>query len=249
MSYPEGRSGIHSPSTAELMLSVAEAGTSDDLGTACSGALSRFTGSGVVGIYLIDAGQPQLLCSSKVKNDFLEDYRSGLGNEDPYVEHISTSADILDGPGFYGRAGWPRSRSFDFLQSWGYYSHMCGPLLQDGKAIGVLYTATDQPDRPYSPHMKEGMALLCRAASLALNRVLTAVPTDVREFHLPQRQAEVAQLIRQGCTNKAMARELGLSEHTVKEYVAILCRRFDVRNRTELSAVIERTNVGRTAPH
>jgi DNA-binding NarL/FixJ family response regulator len=37
-----------------------------------------------------------------------------------------------------------------------------------------------------------------------------------------------------GRTNKEIAREMGISDQTVKEHVANLCKRFGTHNRTEL---------------
>lgn len=238
MSFSEDASGPNLRSTADLLISVAEAATPQNLSEACGAALARITGSGVVGIYLVVAGRPQLLGSTNVPVGLLGEYRSGLGVSDPYLERLSEAPDVLDGPGFYGTHGWRRSRSYELLRGWGLCSNMCGPLLHEGEVAGVLYTATDRDDRPYTARMKQDMALLCRAASVALPRLLPTVGQTEPGLRLPRRQAEVAILVRQGLSNKAVARELGLSEHTVKEYVAILCRRFSVRNRTQLGALI-----------
>jgi DNA-binding CsgD family transcriptional regulator len=52
---------------------------------------------------------------------------------------------------------------------------------------------------------------------------------------LPARSREVAHLLCQGHSNKAIAREIGISIHTVKEHVQNLCRRFGAHNRTDLA--------------
>jgi DNA-binding CsgD family transcriptional regulator len=51
---------------------------------------------------------------------------------------------------------------------------------------------------------------------------------------LPARSREVAKLLCRGRPNKAIAQELGISVHTVKEHVHNLCRRFGALNRTDL---------------
>jgi DNA-binding NarL/FixJ family response regulator len=50
------------------------------------------------------------------------------------------------------------------------------------------------------------------------------------------RQCEVLRLLRQGCTNKTIARELSLSEGAVKFHLAALFRRLGARNRAEAVA-------------
>jgi DNA-binding NarL/FixJ family response regulator len=50
---------------------------------------------------------------------------------------------------------------------------------------------------------------------------------------LTQRQLDVLALLAQGMPNKAIARELGLSEGTVKVHLLAIFRVLSVRNRTE----------------
>jgi DNA-binding NarL/FixJ family response regulator len=64
-----------------------------------------------------------------------------------------------------------------------------------------------------------------------------AMPAAVLS-RLPPRSAHVATGVCRGRTNKEIAREMGISDQTVKEHVANLCRRFGVHNRTELAACL-----------
>jgi len=57
---------------------------------------------------------------------------------------------------------------------------------------------------------------------------------------LTARQLEVARLLAQGCTNKAIAGMLAMSESTVKVHIAAIFRAFDVTNRTEAVLAIQR---------
>jgi two-component system nitrate/nitrite response regulator NarL len=49
------------------------------------------------------------------------------------------------------------------------------------------------------------------------------------------REAQVVALVRQAKANKEIAYELSLTEGTVKEYLARIYRKLQVRNRTELA--------------
>jgi DNA-binding NarL/FixJ family response regulator len=51
---------------------------------------------------------------------------------------------------------------------------------------------------------------------------------------LPPRSADVAFRVCRGQTNKEIARDMGISDQTVKEHGALLCKRFGTHNRTEL---------------
>jgi DNA-binding NarL/FixJ family response regulator len=52
---------------------------------------------------------------------------------------------------------------------------------------------------------------------------------------LTAKQAEVIRLLRQGETNKLIARRLGLSEATVKVHVRQIMRKLGVKNRTQVA--------------
>ena len=57
---------------------------------------------------------------------------------------------------------------------------------------------------------------------------------------LTARQLEVARLLAQGCSNKAIAGMLTMSEGTVKVHIAAIFRAFNVTNRTEAVLAIQR---------
>ncbi len=52
---------------------------------------------------------------------------------------------------------------------------------------------------------------------------------------LTPRQMEVLQLVACGCTNKEIARSLGVGEQSAKEHVSRLLRRFGAPNRAVLA--------------
>ena len=63
----------------------------------------------------------------------------------------------------------------------------------------------------------------------------TPAPRDVREAfpHLTERQADVLRAALRGLPNKLIARELGISDGTVKTHLSAVFRELDVQSRTE----------------
>jgi len=59
---------------------------------------------------------------------------------------------------------------------------------------------------------------------------------DLSLQDLSERQLRILNLVVGGEQNKAIARDIGLSEVTVKVQIAALCRKFSVNNRTQLAA-------------
>jgi DNA-binding NarL/FixJ family response regulator len=67
-------------------------------------------------------------------------------------------------------------------------------------------------------------------------------PSDRLAEELTPREREVLQLLAQGQSNKEIARQLGISEHTVKFHVNSILGKLNVQSRTE--AVVRATRLG-----
>lgn len=209
------------------------------------------TGSPTVGLYLLDGLKPELVYSDHVAEGLLENYRAGFWKCDPVLDCIMTNRRAADGETVVGPQQWRHSPSFEMLQEWGFARNMGGPLWSSDKIVGVMFTAATAKDAPYTSRMRQRMEILCRAGSLALTNMMNAGEIDAHlgfapaperaamlPASLPPRSADVAMRVFRGQTNKQIAREMGISDQTVKEHVANLCRRFGAHNRTELAALL-----------
>ena len=248
---------------AECAMRVAESRSLDALGAACRAAISRFTGYSTFGLYWLNGEVPRLFASAGVPDGFDDDYRSGLGKCDPFIDSILGNGRVVDGLSLIGPQHWLQSTTYDLLRTWGFSYNMCGPLRLEDRIVGVFYTGTPDWNAPYTSDHRQRMELLCRAASLALTnlakagamsekagprpdgpqrtgRDLPALPAASQLYdQLPPRAADVARLVCRGRSNKEIARDMGISDQTVKDHVANLCRRFGALNRTELAARLQ----------
>ena len=88
-------------------------------------------------------------------------------------------------------------------------------------------------------------AMPVTAANAALHAAEPAAPASIDGLKaiLTERQIDVLQLLSNGKPNKLIARELGISEGTVKIHLAAIFRALNVRNRTE-AVVIARKLTG-----
>ncbi|HEV3426254.1 MAG TPA: response regulator [Paraburkholderia sp.] len=80
-------------------------------------------------------------------------------------------------------------------------------------------------------------------AAAAHSQVPELAPS--RRAALTGRESQTLTLIAQGMSNKLIARQLGISEGTVKVYVKNLLRKLDVRSRLELAASVHRDALAR----
>jgi DNA-binding NarL/FixJ family response regulator len=78
------------------------------------------------------------------------------------------------------------------------------------------------------------------------DQVVSALAASPPPASLTPRQQQVLQGLSRGLPTKLIARELNLSEHTVKEYIAIIFQILGVHNRTE--AVIKASQLQRQDP-
>jgi DNA-binding CsgD family transcriptional regulator len=247
---------------ADRLMSIAESRSVRSLGITCCSAIGELTGSPTVGLYLLDGAEPELAYSRHVAEGLLDNYKAGFWKRDPVLDFILTEGRAVDGASLLGLAHWRHSPSFEMLREWGFSYNMGGPLWCGRKIIGVLFTATADAEASYSPALRQRMDMLCRAGSLALTNMMNsgelesnrairlparpaAAPAAMFSARLPPRSADVAIRVCRGQTNKEIAREMGISDQTVKEHVANLCRRFGAHNRTELVACLLRGCAGR----
>jgi DNA-binding NarL/FixJ family response regulator len=78
-----------------------------------------------------------------------------------------------------------------------------------------------------------GEALLDPAVAARLVAAIAAAPGEEAPERLTPREREVLELIARGLSNKRIARELGLSEKTVKTHVGHVLAKLDVTDRTQ----------------
>ena len=226
---------------ARAALRIATSRSMQDLGDAYALGVRDMIGSRSVGLYALTDRRPSLLVARDAAMGFLDAYAERSQNGDLLVERALEKGRAIDGATELGDRIWMTSGSFALLNRWGYAHCMCGPLFAGARMIGVAYTASSAA-APYSEQARARFDILCEAGSLALSGLIgrqapaeSGAPAVVSREDLSPRTREVACLVLRGRSNKEIARDLGLSVHTVKEYVGNLCRRVGAHNRTELA--------------
>lgn len=94
--------------------------------------------------------------------------------------------------------------------------------------------------------LKSYEELLNKGESWSLDAIERATPrqskkqsTDESGMELTERQSQVRKLLCElGLSNKAIARQLNISESTVKIHVGTILKRYGVRNRTQLALAV-----------
>lgn len=215
-------------------------------------ALTQATKADAIGLYFLEPQRLSLQWSLGAPNGFLESWSSELGVKDPLLMATLHEGRPLSGHTLYDRATLRR-----ILGTWGFASNMCGLLQVNQTPAAVVFAASHCPTTFTQSESLEWMELFCRAGSLALRQLLyprapisqniqdasieslektLAKPISSCINELPKRLQQVAAELCMGHSNKEIARNLGISDETVKDHVRRLCERFNARNRTQLVA-------------
>ncbi len=83
-------------------------------------------------------------------------------------------------------------------------------------------------------------ALAKAAATLIAAGYLVVPPANSERAHLSARELQVAALLLEGASNKAIARSLDISVHTVKFHVTAVLDKLGARNRADAVSIILR---------
>lgn len=114
-------------------------------------------------------------------------------------------------------------------------------LTQASSAMGVLPRDSDIRHILTTLNaLAEGLIVV--APSLVRALLAAPVTVDTQVDPLTAREQQVLQLLAQGLTNKAIALQLGITEHTVKFHVNAIMTKLDAQSRTD--AVIRATRAG-----
>ncbi|MGF6902720.1 response regulator [Paraburkholderia sp. GAS348] len=115
-------------------------------------------------------------------------------------------------------------------------------------ADGYMLKETEPEDlRLYIRNCVQGVIVLddCLVTLLAKDVDAPEGERGPRQVELTEREAQTLALISDGMSNKQIARQLGISDGTVKVYVKNLLRKLNLRSRLELAAWVHRDALAR----
>jgi DNA-binding NarL/FixJ family response regulator len=116
-------------------------------------------------------------------------------------------------------------------------------ISDDGRGMIEIVTDVGTLAAVLSPHVDREIftaALRLVAAGFIISIPAPDDPADQTESLLTPRESEVMALLASGASNKAIARELGISPNTAKFHVAAVLAKLGARNRSDAVAIAMR---------
>ena len=125
--------------------------------------------------------------------------------------------------------------------AWGYCGKAIEPLHLK-KVVLTLQKGEVWVKRNLVPHLIGELARLTR------RRMKDSASHDTRLASLTPREREVVLLIGEGASNKGIASQLMMTEHTVKAHLTAIFRKLELSGRVHLALLVNQSGRGATSP-
>lgn len=126
---------------------------------------------------------------------------------------------------------------------------MLGPIIKQGQLAGGIALTRHRDHQAFNADNVADLSALCLHFSTRL-AVLWSTPGAVELdcIALTPREAQIAGLVAQGLTNKAIGEALWITENSVKQALKRMFRKLKVASRAEMVAHLSAAPTGRTLP-
>ncbi len=222
---------------ARALARIAAAPTRAELKVCAVDGARTLLGARGAGFYLLDRDG---LRATDLEVDglppkYVDAYEAGGRAVDPLLPRMARRQAPVHEREFYSDEQWLRFPIVgEARAALGWQHYLLAPLVGHGRVVGTLNLSRGAADRAFGDDDLALAAALAMHASVKL-ALLDNKPTlgEVRTALSP-READIAHLVAQGLTNRAIGDALAISENTVKAALKQIFRRLDVVSRADL---------------
>ncbi|MGH3376355.1 MAG: helix-turn-helix transcriptional regulator [Pseudonocardiaceae bacterium] len=227
---------------SEAIRAVGSAHTQGQLADRLLQVTQRLFGVQAVGFYLLDDRfRPVNILLRGLPDRFVEDYESLGRTVDPVLRYILENHTAAHDSLVLTDQAWHNAPLYQHVSHrYGLERIMTGPIVGQGRLVGTLNIARNDETSPFRPHELMVLSALCAHTSARLGSLSD---DEAGRLPLTARQRQVAELVARGYTNAAIARELWISENSVKMSLRRIFRALSISHRAELAAILSRSNV------
>lgn len=202
--------------------------------------IPRLIPADAYGLYLFsDDLNAQTVYSYRANPGFLSEYEQQRP-QDPLLRHVLTRKQFTHSLAMYSETDWMQQPLYNFLSRWGLAFSIEAPLMANGEVVGTVNFATG--DKGYFSRQTLALArFLCEELDVCCGRLLELESLRAQAgpaapaAGLSARARDVMQLAARGLPNSAIARQLGISENTVRYHIKRIYRELGVHNRAQLA--------------
>ncbi|MDY6937398.1 MAG: LuxR C-terminal-related transcriptional regulator [Cyanobacteriota bacterium] len=112
---------------------------------------------------------------------------------------------------------------------------MAGPLIRNGQLVGGIGLTRHRDDPPFNAENLTDLSALCLHISAQLAR-FEPVTSTLNCDRLTPREAQIAELVARGLTNKEIGAMLWITENSVKQALKRMFRKLEVSSRAQMVA-------------
>ncbi|MGV2828900.1 helix-turn-helix transcriptional regulator [Myxosarcina sp. GI1(2024)] len=189
------------------------------------------------GIYLLDEQNCLMSVDTEgVSNSFIERYQTIGKPVDRLLQYVQKYHAPAHERLVYPDGQWKQSQLY--LRCCTEYRHehiMTGPIVGNGKLMGTVHFARVDRTPAFSDLDLVYLSAVCLHLSANLAK-LRSQSTNEHPFitQLTPRELQIANLVARGLTNKAIGRELWITDNSVKQALKRMFRKLNVASRTEM---------------
>lgn len=170
---------------------------------------------------------------------FLDQYQRHLYAVDPLLQYLQERHRAVRDLDVWSREHWLATWHYtDIAAPLGMVRCMQGPILADGRVIGVICAAR-RHDSQFSVESVLDLSSVSAHISVQLARLRSmSLAQDRLRSVLTEREVEVSLLVAKGLTNEQIGHVLGVSVNTIKGTLARAFRKLGIESRAELVATL-----------
>lgn len=203
----------------------------------------EFVSADAYGLYTFDNQlETKSIISHQANDKFLAEYEA-FREKDPLFKFLLRKKSFTHSLDIFSHKDWLRQPLHSFLSRWGLHYSIEAPLIHEGRISGTMNFALGG-DRYFSKNSLIVAQFLCNEFDMAYKRIqeFNKLMDEVNQFELnktclrklPTRAQQVLELVIAGLNNSAIAKQLSISENTVRYHIKQIYRQFDVHNRAQL---------------
>jgi DNA-binding NarL/FixJ family response regulator len=191
-----------------------------------------------VGVYRFQGGRIDVH-SRGASERAVSRYLALPAGSDPLLARMQRTGAPVHERMVFSPAQWRAHPLYECAGPFGFEHYLVAPLIGRGELVGALTLARGRRTPTFSEREVTAVAVTAAYLSVALAYTAQCETSIIASLlQLTRREQEVAMFVAKGLGNHEIARQLGISENTVKKHLKSMFAKLGVSRRAELAWLI-----------